>query len=233
MDRSNLAMYSEAHMSYDSTNRFLSFNTDSGLRRLAAEEALREGPHRILDIATGTGDMAINMAKLVKEQRLGTDIIALDANEDMLRVARAKSRKERTTMIDFVVGDALELDYPAGYFDSVTCSFSIKNFGYLNRFAREAHRVLKNNGRLVILDMSIPNGALRRFVFRIYLNYMNFVGFIAGKKLYRWLPKSTREFNRRSLIDVLDKSSFSDIKVREFHFGMTYILVCSKKEAES
>ncbi len=229
MESDNAAMYSEAHKSYDWTNHFLSFFADSSMREKAAKEVLSSNPERIIEIATGTGDTAIAIAKLAAKESRKIEIIAMDANVDMLSVAAKKAAFEKTLPIDFEKGDALNLNYPDGYFDAVVCTFSTKNFSNLDRFAGEANRILKQKGRLVIADMSRPDGTLNRAVFNVYLVYMKLIGTLAGKKLYRWLSGSTSSFNRSKFLAVLSKNRFSKPTVTEFFFGIAYIISCAKQ----
>lgn len=220
-------MYSEAYDTYDSTNHVLSFFADSALRKRAAEYIIASEPSRVIDIATGTGDTAIEIARLGKERGIVLEVIGLDANTEMLKVANDKLRKAKLDNIEFKVGNAFALKYKDGSFDAVTCSFAIKNFGDLDRFIGEAQRVLKKGGKLLIIDISKPDGSLNRAAFYVYLAYMKIVGAVAGKELYRWLPGSTNSFDRAAFVKMLRKRNFSEIKIKESFFGIAYILTCS------
>lgn len=221
-------MYTEAYKSYDFTNHILSFFGDSSIREAAAEEIIRLKPHKIIDVATGTGDMAINMAKLSREQGLDADITGLDINPNMLKVAKAKAKKAGLRNVRFEIGDILHLRYPDSYFDAVSCSFSVKNFGDLDKFAIEAYRILKKHGTLLIADISMPEGIFKKIIFYFYLSYMRVIGFTTGKELYKWLPGSTAQFNRANFIKILRRNGFANLKKDEFFFGIAYILTCNK-----
>jgi demethylmenaquinone methyltransferase/2-methoxy-6-polyprenyl-1,4-benzoquinol methylase len=221
-------MYSEAAGSYDSTNRILSFNADSSVRRAAAMRVMERGPSKILDIATGTGGMAIGIAELARKEGAKVSIVGMDQNRAMLRVARAKARKMKIRNIRFELGNASRIRYHDNSFDSVCCSFSTKNFRSLDRFVKESSRVLKRGGVLVISDISRPEGALNIAMFRIYLLYMKLIGAVSNKKLYRWLPGSTNEFSRARLIKLLRENGMKDVRCREFFFGITYVISCVK-----
>lgn len=221
-------MYSEAHRSYDLINTFLSLNTDSIIRRKAAEAAISSNPSNLLDIATGTGDLAIMAAKLAEEKGIKTRVIAIDVNANMLKVAREKAAKLNAKNIIFEKGNALSLKYKSGFFDAAVCSFALKNFDSQEKFLKEANRVLKNNGTFVIIDISRPESSTGRLAFGVYMNYMRLFGIITGKKLYKWLPGSTSAFDRKALISKIKAAGFRDIKKKERMFGIAYVLSCRK-----
>lgn len=221
-------MYTEVYRSYDATNKIISFSTDSRIRRLAAEEILKSRPRRVLDIATGTGGTAIKVAKLAERQGRRIEVTAVDANASMLSMARGNARRENA-MVTFEKGDALNLRYPDEDFDAAVCTFAVKNFDSLDRFAREAHRVLKKNGVLVVADISIPEGPLNRLAFRLYAGYIGLIGLLSGKQLYRWLPGSARSFDKARLMKILERRHFQNPSVREFFFGIAYIITYRKR----
>ncbi len=221
-------MYSEAHRSYDLTNRFLSFNTDSIIRKKAAEAIISTTPSNVLDIATGTGDLAILTARLANEKGSKTKVTAIDMNANMLSVAKEKAKQQRINNILFEKGNALGLKYRTGSFDAVVCSFALKNFDSQEKFLKEVHRVLKNNGMFLLIDISKPDSSFGRLAFWIYMRYMQLFGVITGKRLYKWLPGSTAGFNRKKFINEVNRSAFKDIIVKEYIFGISYMLTCRK-----
>lgn len=221
-------MYSEAHGSYDITNKFLSFNTDNRIRKKAAESILSENPASVLDIATGTGDLAIMTARLAGEKGLKAKVTAIDMNSSMLSVAREKARRQGARNVVFEKGDATELKYADGSFDAVVCSFALKNFDSQEKFLKEAKRVLKRNGTFVLIDISKPESTIGRPAFWVYMRYMELFGLITGKRLYKWLPGSTAEFNRKEFVKKVKGAGFKDVKVEEYLFGISYLLKCRK-----
>ena len=221
-------MYSEAHKSYDSTNRLLSFNTDNIIRKRAANAILSSNPSNVLDIATGTGDLAMLIAKYAKEKGLKTKVTGIDMNAGMLSVAREKASRDAARNVIFERGNALGLKYRTGTFDAVVCSFALKNFDSQERFLREARRVLKSNGTFVLIDISRPESALGRIGFWFYMKYMELFGIATGKELYKWLPKSTAEFSRKEFIKRVRDEGFREVKVREYLLGISYMLTCRK-----
>ena len=221
-------MYSEAHKSYDATNRLLSFNTDNIIRERAAEALLSANPSNVLDIATGTGDLAILTAKFAKERDLRTKVIGIDMNPGMLSVARQKAERSNVRNVVFEKGNALGLKYRTEHFGAVVCSFALKNFDSQERFLKEVRRVLKKDGIFVLIDISKPEHALGRIGFWFYMRYMELFGFVTGKKLYKWLPKSTAEFSRKEFIKRVKEEGFIEVKVREYLLGISYMLICRK-----
>ncbi|MEM3839118.1 MAG: class I SAM-dependent methyltransferase [Candidatus Micrarchaeaceae archaeon] len=227
MGRENLAMYSEAYRSYDLSNRFLSLFTDSMIRKKAAEEALASGPRKILDIATGTGDTALELARLAYRRGVKAEIVAIDASPLMLSVAKRKSSGSKGAKPRFETGDASSLKYSGETFDCAVCTFALKNLE-LKSFAKESYRVLRKGGRLVIADISAPEGRLNALAFRIYLFYMRLFGLLSGKKLYRWLPGSTCSFDKKGFMELMAANGFRLARSRSFLFGIAYILCYTK-----
>ena len=217
-------MYSEAHNSYDITNHVLSFFTDTKMRRRAAEEVLKNNPGRVLDIATGTGDTALFVAQMNKK----TNVIAMDANTLMLSTAEEKACRMGIENAHFEKGDAMKLKYPSNTFDAVICTFATKNMPSLDKFASESYRVLRKNGKLVIADISAPDAAFNMFMFNMYMLYMRAIGSLTGKKLYKWLPGSTSAFDKKKLMRILEKNSFRNMHIKEFLFGIAYIITYTK-----
>ena len=221
-------MYSEAHKSYDATNRLLSFNTDNMIRERAANAILSSNPSNVLDIATGTGDLAMLIAKYAKKKGLKTKVTGIDTNAGMLSVAREKASRNAARNVVFESGNALGLKYRTGTFDAVVCSFALKNFDSQERFLGEVRRVLKSNGTFVLIDISKPESALGSIGFWFYMRYMGLFGIATGKKLYKWLPKSTAEFSRKEFIKRVKEEGFREVKVREYLLGISYMLTCRK-----
>ena len=221
-------MYSEAHKSYDATNRLLSFNTDNMIRERAANAILSSNPSNVLDIATGTGDLAMLIAKYAKKKGLKTKVTGIDTNAGMLSVAREKASRNAARNVVFESGNALGLKYRTGTFDAVVCSFALKNFDSQERFLGEVRRVLKSNGTFVLIDISKPESALGSIGFWFYMRYMGLFGIATGKKLYKWLPKSTAEFSRKEFIKRVKEEGFREVNVREYLLGISYMLTCRK-----
>ena len=150
------AMFDGIAPTYDFLNHALSMGIDRGWRRKAVEALGKYAPKRVLDIATGTGDFAILLGKMLKpKQIIGADII-----EGMMEVARRKvaalSSELQGTEISFQKEDCLHLTFPADSFDAVTVAYGVRNFQDLDAGLSEMHRVLKPGGHLLIVELATP-----------------------------------------------------------------------------
>jgi demethylmenaquinone methyltransferase / 2-methoxy-6-polyprenyl-1,4-benzoquinol methylase len=170
---------------YDRMNSVMTAGMHHRWRRRAADLA-RVGPgSRALDVATGTGDLAIELAGR------GASVVGLDFSERMLELARAKAPG-----IEFVQGNALELKYPDGAFDAVTVGFGARNFSDLDRGLAELARVTRPGGRVVILEITSPQRPPLSWFFRLWFDRaVPALGRLAGDSdAYSYLPSSVRRF---------------------------------------
>jgi demethylmenaquinone methyltransferase/2-methoxy-6-polyprenyl-1,4-benzoquinol methylase len=154
-------------------------------RRRAADLAHVGQGSRALDVATGTGDLAIELSAR------GADVVGLDFSEQMLELARAKAPR-----VAFVQGNALELNYPDASFDAVTVGFGARNFADLDRGLREMARVTRPGGRVVILEITTPQKPPLSWFFRFWFDRaVPALGRLAGDSdAYTYLPSSVRRF---------------------------------------
>jgi demethylmenaquinone methyltransferase / 2-methoxy-6-polyprenyl-1,4-benzoquinol methylase len=170
---------------YDRMNSVMTAGMHHRWRRRAADLA-RVGPgSRALDVATGTGDLAIELAAR------GASVVGLDFSERMLELARAKAPG-----IEFVQGNALQLEYPDGSFDAVTVGFGARNFADLDRGLAELARVTRPGGRVVILEITSPQRPPLSWFFRLWFDrVVPALGRLAGDSdAYTYLPSSVRRF---------------------------------------
>ena len=188
-------MFDRIAPSYDLLNHLLSFGVDRSWRRRVVKLVQREHPRQILDLATGTGDMAIALAQGVPEAR----VTGADLSPQMLEVARVKvAEKGLTERIDLCIAEAEQLsEWPKGKFDAATVAFGVRNFHDIAAGLREIARVLSPGGKLYVLEFSTPEnkifGALYRFYFHRVLPVIG--GWISkDKRAYRYLPDSVDEF---------------------------------------
>jgi demethylmenaquinone methyltransferase/2-methoxy-6-polyprenyl-1,4-benzoquinol methylase len=195
---------------YDAMNRVMTAGLDRRWRAITLDETVRSGD-RVLDACCGTGDLAIGA------RRRGAHVTGLDFSEQML--ARARTKDPR---IEWVQGDALALPFEDASFDAATVGFGIRNVADLERGLRELRRVLRPGGRLGILEITTPRGALAPF----YRLWFDRVVPLLGKALpggdaYTYLPASVRRFPPPdALARLLEQSGFAAVRYRTFAGGI-------------
>jgi demethylmenaquinone methyltransferase/2-methoxy-6-polyprenyl-1,4-benzoquinol methylase len=209
---------------YDIMNHLLSLGVDTLWRKQAAAETMIDGKNLLmLDVGTGTGDLAIEISRTAIRHGKRVGIEAIDFNADMLIIARRKITGKGVSGINLKKMDALSLDYPAGKFDVVTSGFVMRNLDDLNRFAREAYRVTKHGGKAVILDMARPESAAGRAAFRVYFPIMRLVGDAVDRNAYEWLVYSIRHFDRNRTKRALQAAGFKKVRMINLLSGVAYI----------
>lgn len=218
-------MFDSIAPTYDKLNHILSLNIDRIWRRRVMRIVRRSKAVKIMDVATGTGDLAIAMAKRVDR----TQILGVDLSEEMLAVARHKVQKqglEERIMLE--KGDAENLTMVAdGSIDAVTVAFGVRNFENMERGLREMWRTLRDGGKLVVLEFSIPKN---RFIRWIYAQYSHRIipriGSLISKdkRAYVYLPESVDEFpSPERFTEMLHEAGFKSVKRRSQSFGIAYI----------
>jgi demethylmenaquinone methyltransferase/2-methoxy-6-polyprenyl-1,4-benzoquinol methylase len=190
---------------YDVMNRVMTAGLDVRWRRLAAESAVRKGD-RVLDAACGTGDLAIADLKAGAGKVTG-----LDFSEKMLERARTKN-----TAIEWLQGDMLALPFADETFDAATVGFGVRNVEDLALGLRELRRVLRPGGRLAILEITQPRGALRPFYSLWFDRVVPALGkVLPGGDAYTYLPASVKRFpTAERLADMLREEGFSDVRFK-------------------
>ncbi|MAU63047.1 MAG: bifunctional demethylmenaquinone methyltransferase/2-methoxy-6-polyprenyl-1,4-benzoquinol methylase UbiE [Flavobacteriaceae bacterium] len=221
-------MFNAISIEYDFINKLITFGNDIKWRKKVYEIAKESMPKRVLDIATGTGDIALELANIE-----GAKIIGLDISEKMLDLGRQKILKQNLSdKIDLISGDAESLAYSNNYFDVITIGFGVRNFQNLIKGLDESRRVLKENGKLIILESSIPkNPIIRFFYFIISKVYIPFLGllFSKDKSAYNYLQKSAEKFpSGNKFVEILKKCGFKNIKTTEQMLGATSIYIAQK-----
>ncbi len=217
-------MFNDIAGRYDLMNRVLSAGIDIGWRKKAINMLKKDSPRQILDVACGTGDMAIMAARLLSPQK----ITGIDISEQMLAVGKQKIEKERlTSIIELQPGDSETINFPPNTFDAITVAFGVRNFETLEDGLKEMLRVLKPGGQLVVLEFSKPkNTAIRK----LYNLYMGIVApkmarlFSQDKKAYKYLKESAKAFPDRQLfIDFLNKTGYSATSYKTLSLGICCI----------
>jgi demethylmenaquinone methyltransferase / 2-methoxy-6-polyprenyl-1,4-benzoquinol methylase len=222
-------MFSRISGKYDRMNHLLSFGFDRSWRREAAKEAMMENSeYRLLDLSTGTGDLAIAIQKEAMIRGKHIDIVATDFSHEMLKIAKEKAKDEGFDNILFKVGDSLNTGYRDESFEVVTSAFSLRNYDDVGAFIFEAHRILEIGGKLVILDMATPDGILQRIFFMAYLPVMRLIGMFVDNEAYSWLPSSINDFDKKDLIAKIKGRGFRNVKYRQLSSGIAYLVVGEK-----
>ena len=214
---------------YDGLNRVISFGIDVKWRKKVLKLVADTNPETILDIATGTGDLAILMASTSAEK-----IIGLDISAGMLEVGKQKiAQKNLQNKIEMVLGDSEEMPYPDNFFDAITVSFGIRNFENLNKGLSEILRVLKPTGIFVILETSVPVKTPFKQGYSIYTKLiLPVIGKLFSKDnvAYGYLSESASKFPfGEELNNILRKIGFIDVVAMPQTFGVATIYKASKK----
>ena len=212
---------------YDFLNHALSFNIDKSWRKKAV--SLLNPCHSLLDVAIGTGDLAIEILRQSKAER----IQGIDLSREMMRVGEEKVRcKGFSDRISFDYGSALDMPYSSGTFDAVTCAYGVRNFSDLDKGLREFHRTLKPGGQLVILEFSYPTNPVIRFVYDMFFSHiLPVVGRIVSKdkSAYSYLNRSVKNFLwGEEMIRHLVAAGFRDAVFHPLTFGITTVYYARK-----
>lgn len=196
------AMFDAIAGNYDRMNRVISLGIDIRWRTKAVQalglgEIQDPTPHRILDVATGTGDLAIAIARAYPS----AEVIGIDPSQGMLAIGRTKVTNETLDpRVDLVTGDAEALAFETGSFDGVTIAFGIRNVKDRARALREFARVVRVGGRVVVLELGEPDGAILGAFARIHVHrVVPFLGALfSGAREYRYLEQSIAAFPPRA-----------------------------------
>ena len=223
-------MFDNIAPTYDRLNHIMSLNIDRIWRRRVMRIIRRAKPQRIMDVATGTGDLAIAMARKVNEAH----ILGVDLSEEMLSEARKKiKRLELEKRITLEKGDAENLTMVASEsVDAATVAFGVRNFENIERGLSEICRTLRPGGKLVVLEFSMPKNRLVRWVYRQYAHRLlpRIGGMISkDKQAYTYLPDSVEEFPApERFAEILKGVGFKSVKLSSQSFGIAYIYDATK-----
>jgi len=214
---------------YDGLNRVISFGIDVKWRKKVVKIVEKTKPKTILDIATGTGDLAIALAKTN-----ATKIIGLDISSGMLDVGKQKIiKKKLQNTIDMVLGDSENMPFEDSTFDAITVAFGVRNFETLEKGLSEILRVLKPNGIFVILETSVPIKPPFKQGYKMYTKYMlPVIGrlFSKDKSAYQYLSESASVFPYgETLNNILREIGFINVEDFPQTFGVATIYTSSKQ----
>ena len=225
-------MFDKIAPRYDFMNRFLSVGIDMIWRRKAIGLFKKDAPKYMLDVATGTGDMAIMAAKRLRPER----IAGIDISEGMLEIGRKKIEKESVaTKIELYSGDGETINFAENTFDGVMVAFGVRNFENLQKGLQEIFRVLKPGAQLVVLEFSTPKTP---GIKNLYNLYMGVIApqmaklFNQNKKAYQYLNESAKAFpDRQNFIDILNKTGYSNTYYKSLSLGICCIYSARKPVA--
>ncbi|MEQ8904762.1 bifunctional demethylmenaquinone methyltransferase/2-methoxy-6-polyprenyl-1,4-benzoquinol methylase UbiE [Ekhidna sp.] len=221
-------MFDSISGKYDFLNHFLSLGIDIRWRKKAIKMLRDLKPKQILDIATGTGDFAIESLKLNPEKVIGVDI-----SEGMLNVGRKKMKnKGYSEIIDMQSGDSENLHFEDNTFDAVIVAFGVRNFENLEKGLSEMNRVLRPGGRAVILEFSKPTVFPFKQLYNFYFRWiLPKIGKVVSKDnaAYTYLPESVNEFPfGDNFLKILDKTGYKNTKCKPLTLGISSIYVGEK-----
>ncbi len=226
------SMFAAVPRRYDLVNHVITWGFDERWRREAAGECLASRPGKVLDLCCGTGDLALNLARLDEGN---VELTGIDYSQQMLDVA-AKKAGPLAERISFVYGDADSLPFPDGCFDCVGISFAFRNLTYKNPLAQrhiaEVFRVLSADGRFIIVETSQPGSTLIRGLFHLYLRWFVFRlgNLLSGNRgAYHYLAESAACFyTSEELKEMLVAAGFREVSFRPFFWGAVGIHIAIK-----
>ena len=214
-------MFDDISPRYDFLNHLLSFHIDKIWRRKTSRWVAKSQPTAILDVATGTADLAIRMAK----DNPSATITGVDLSEKMLEIGRQKIARQRLDQnITMITADAVRLPFADNSFDAVTVAFGVRNFEDLQAGLREMLRVAKDQGFIAILEFSHPQNSLVKWPYQIYSKHvLPLIGRVFSKHqtAYTYLPTSIKAFpERETFMKLLKTLGISDISGKIFFGGI-------------
>lgn len=221
-------MFNNISRRYDFLNHLLSLGIDRGWRKKAVRFLEPLNPQIILDVATGTGDFALQSLSLHPQKVVGVDI-----SEGMLDIGRKKiERRQLSHKIELTTGDSENLQFPDDTFDAVTVGFGVRNFEDLHKGLAEIRRVLKPGAMLVVLEFSRPRAFPMRQLYNFYFkNILPGLGRLisSDKSAYTYLPESVEAFpDGKDFEDILRKVGFKETACKPLTFGISTIYTARK-----
>ena len=223
------AMFDNIASTYDTLNHRLSWNIDRYWRKKAIKRLAAHAPKKILDIATGTGDFAIQACQQLPE----VQITAVDISEGMMQVGRQKVKKKGLQQhIQFEREDCTALSYPDNTFDAITTAFGIRNFASLDKGLEEMCRVLRPGGQLCILELTQPMSFPMRQLFHIYSHtVLPLYGRLISKdtEAYSYLTKTIEAFPQgERMMNILRQAGFREAEFQRLTLGICTLYFATK-----
>ena len=217
-------MFDNIAPAYDFMNRAMTLGIDRSWRRKVVKTAAAAAPRAILDVATGTGDLAIQLARAIP----AATVTGIDLSEGMLAVGRRKVEEAGLSdRISLIQGDCLSLPFPDGSFDIVTAAFGVRNFEHLDKGYAEMARVLRPGGRLIVLELSVPSSPLVRPFYRLYTRgVIPMLGRLVSSdsRAYSYLPESIAAMPRGvKMLSLMEGAGLTDCALRPLTLGVSSI----------
>lgn len=224
------AMFDRIAPSYDTLNHLMSLGIDYLWRRRAVRELREFAPKRVLDLATGTCDLAIAIAKGIE----GVKVTGTDISTEMVEVGRAKvAERGLSERIELEIADAEQLPYGEGEYDAVTVGFGVRNFVHKEQCLSEMARVLRSGGVVEILELSRPTNKIFGPIFRFYFHKLMPIvgGWISGDRAaYNYLPASVDKFPApERFVEMMREAGLEECRAISLTFGVAYIYIGVKR----
>ena len=205
-------MFNRIAPKYDQLNRIISLGLDRSWRKRALHLLAPYAPQRVLDVATGTGDLAIEIIQTISSTK---EVVGVDISEEMMRVGQEKVHQAGLDKkISFERQDCTAMTFEADSFDAATIAFGIRNFSDIPAAAAELHRVLRPGGVLIIAELSVPTNPLLRLGYKLYAGQIiPLIGRLISKDrdAYTYLPKSIAAVPQRErMVEILRNAGFSE-----------------------
>lgn len=219
-------MFDSIAPAYDFMNRAMTLGIDRWWRCVAVRMVGKTHPQHILDVATGTGDFAIDLYRKLQPQQ----VVGIDLSQGMLDVAREKiARRGLSDAITVQQGDCLALPFEDGSFDAVTVAFGVRNFEHLLQGYKEMHRVLEPGGTLCVVELSTPRNRVVRWFYDLYtLHIIPWMGSLKSgdRSAYRYLPQSIAAVPQGDdMLAIMREAGFTNCKVKRLTLGTCSIYV--------
>ena len=216
-------MFDHIAPAYDNLNHLMSWGIDKSWRRKAIRLLEPYHPQHIMDVATGTGDFAIQACQMLQP----AELIGTDISEGMMNVGREKVKQlGLDPQISFAKEDCTALSFPENRFDAITVAFGIRNFEHLDKGLKEMYRVLVPGGHLVILELSEPARFPMKQGYALYS-----MGWLLSKdrSAYTYLPESIKAFPQGEVMqEIIRKAGFSEVKFKRLTMGTCTLYFATK-----
>ncbi len=219
-------IFNDISSTYDFLNHFLSLGIDIIWRKKFIQSLNFSNQDKVLDVATGTGDVAFKIRK-----QYSSEIVGIDLSVNMLNIAKTKANKMNITDIDFIEGDAENLPFDDNTFNKLVISYGLRNLGDCKKGLQEFYRVLKPNSKVGVLEFLHPKSTLIANLFKFYFNNIlpRIASLFSNSKAYRYLPESVDNFmTADELKSLLKEVGFKNIYCRSMTFGITTIVNAEK-----